>query len=187
MADDKKATTEETSILRELVTQLIARQPQDPANMGLPEGKRRELTETPKPTKYRLVACKSEETGATFDAAVVESRDTLKHPHGRIVRLENYRHPEGIYVYQNAGGLVPDGMPMLKDLDGPPALDANGQTAQPLSVTYKHWRWEEYLRRDLRSLVGKGLRADHCADGGQGLKTPWQSSPFFGSDEASAA
>lgn len=92
-------------------------------------------------TPMRKVACKSP-TGATFVAVVADSRT---HPGGRVINLEQYRHPEGVDRYQADGGLVPDGFPMA------------GGDGKASSSLYKQWRWESFYQADLRSFVGKPL------------------------------
>jgi hypothetical protein len=172
-------SNETVALLSALVEQLIARQPSDPNNMGLPEEKRRELTAMPGPGKYKRVPLKSEDTDATFDAIVVES---AKHPNGRIVRIENYRHPEdGMTTHVSAGGRVPDGM-QITSKEG---TDANSNSN--LTVEFKRWRMEYFLQRDFRFYIGRGLQDGYCAPGSAGVKTPWASAPFFGSVDAEQA
>lgn len=109
--------------------------------------------------RYRWILCKSEETGATFEAHVLESRNTTKFPHGRIVGMRNYQRPAGHDVYEANGGLVPDGMQMV----------ANGLQTPP----YKQWLWTTFYQTDLRRYVQRPIVAYLCAANGEGLKTPW--------------
>lgn len=112
--------------------------------------------------KYRYVPCKSEETGATFEAHVLESRDA-KFPQGRIVGMRNYTHPEGVEVYQSNGGLVPDGMQIL----------VHGAAAGTYTPEFKQWRWTTFYQTDLRRYVQRALAAHLCSPDGKGLNTPW--------------
>jgi len=126
------------------------------------------LTKFPTPKKYRHIACKSDETGATFTAHVIESK---RHPNGRIVALGSYTHPAGIYKYQRDGGLVPNDFPILKDATGSLGDGVDVRKDQ-LSVMYLQWRWENFWQRDLGRYVGKEIGAHLCVDAA-GLKTPW--------------
>ena len=158
-------------MLESLVTQLLARQPTDPSNLGLSEAQRRKLTDLPPPQSYRYIPCTSEETGATFVAHVVASS---KFPNGRITRLEEYTLPAGASKFVAAGGLIPDGMP----IGGPNRGSLSDPTDVPsseLSTPFKIWRWETFWQSDLRRLVGKEIKAHFCSESGagKGLDTPW--------------
>lgn len=128
-----------------------------------------QLTKLPTPNKYRHIACKSEETGATFTAHVIESK---KFPNGRIVALGDYTHPAGAIRFQRDGGLVPDNFPILKDATGGALGDGVEIQNHQLSTAYKQWRWENFWQRDLARFVGKEIAAHYCVDAA-GLKTPW--------------
>jgi hypothetical protein len=168
----QKPPSETAVVLKELVDQLLSRQPSDPNNLGLSEEKRRELTAGPAPRKFRVVRCKSEETESTFDCVVVESN---KHPNGRITSMTNYKHPDKMFVMQANGGRVPDGMQILKENQAGMNADLEIPRHQ-LSNQYLQWRWTEFWQKDLRRYVGKGLAAHYCAEEGpsKGLDTPWQ-------------
>lgn len=171
-----------TALLKELVTQLLARQPADPANMGLTEEQRQKLTAPIPLQKYRRIACKSEETGATFVANVVEARDKAKFPEGRITQIEEYRHPANLYKYVSAGGLIPDGMPVVAGKQGLPNLGANGEPLDELHPQFKDWRWQEFWKRDLRYFIGRQMRREFCAEDG-GMQTPWLTSSNVPAEE----
>lgn len=127
---------------------------------GLSPKQIKEATEPPTwIPRFRWIACKSEETGATFEAYVLESRNTTKFPHGRIVGLRGYTRPKGFDVYDRDGGLVPNDMQMM----------ANGLQTPP----YKHWLWTTFYQTDLRRYVQRPIVAHLCAPEGDGLKTPW--------------
>jgi hypothetical protein len=156
-ADLLRALTESNKQLAEALKQ---KTPLEHAGLSPEQVKR--VTEPPVwVPKFRFIRCKSDETGATFEAHVLESRDTTKFPHGRIVGVRGYTHPEGVDVFQSNGGLVPDGMQIL--VDG---------TATTLTHMYKQWRWTTFYQTDLRRYVQRAIVASHCADG-DGLKTPW--------------
>ncbi len=128
-----------------------------------------ELTEAPKAKKWRKVACKSEETGATFTACVVESK---AHPAGRIIALENYTHPPGVAVYQSDGGLVPTGMQILRAGTAAPE-EGRVPPKHDLTPYYMQWRWEMFWQRDLRKFAGKELKRHFVVDEAS-WSTPWQ-------------
>jgi hypothetical protein len=127
------------------------------------------LAELPKPQRHRKVACKSEDTGATFTACVVESKS---HPHGRIVSLENYTHPPGILTYKAQGGRVPDGQRILRAGTAAPAEDAK-IPKHDFDIYYLQWRWTEFYQQDLRRYAGKPLLPSHAVDQAA-FTTPWQ-------------
>ena len=155
----------------EAISQLAENlKPQGPLQQaGFSQAQIDQLTKIPAPKKYRGVVCKSDRTGACFVAHVVESK---KFPHGRIVALHEYTHPDGIFEYVSNGGLVPDGFPILKDANGGALGPGIKLEKHQLSALYLQWRWTEFWQRDLEAHVGKGLAAHHCADA-DGLRTPW--------------
>jgi hypothetical protein len=132
-----------------------------------------QLTELPKPKRWREIACKSEESGATFYACVIESK---AHPNGRITALKDYAHPIGVQSYQRDGGLVPDGMQILRGGAAPPH-DEKTLPKHDYNPYYLQWRWQEFWKRDLQKHVGREIKASMCAQataGSSGLQTPWQ-------------
>lgn len=155
----------------EAIAQLAASlKPQGPLEQaGLTPQAIDQLTKPPTPKKYRMIPCKSEETGATFTAHVVESK---KYPNGRIVSLHDYTHPEGMFTYARDGGRVPDNFPILKDANGGALGEGVKLEKHQLSVMYLQWRWTEFWQRDLSRFVGKEISAHHCVDAA-GMKTPW--------------
>lgn len=186
MSADKNPKSEpanpQTEAILALVAEIRKQAPQDPNHLGLSESKIKELTAVPPPRKYRLIReCVSEETGSAFTLHVVESKGM---PNGRITRLEDYKHPAGVYVYASAGGKVPDGMPICQGFNGQPPLNAQGVPTIPLNAQFKHWLWEEFWKKDLKRFVGNELKAHHCT--GEGFKTPWELAPFFGHQETAA-
>lgn len=138
---------------------------------GLTPAQIAQIVEPPSPQAYRIVRCKSEETGATFDAHVVASKSL---PHGRITQLLNYKHPEGLYTFQRNGGRVPDEHPILRDATAAPGEGRELQKHQ-LAPLYLQWRYENFWKVDLRRYVGRELHPHLCADP-MGIKTPWQES-----------
>lgn len=171
MSDDskKKPPTEMTAV--EAITQLAASlKPQGPLEQaGMSQAQIDQITKLPTPKKYRDVPCKSEATGCSFTAHVVESK---KFPQGRIVSLSGYTYPEGMFQYQSNGGRVPDGFPVLKDANGGALGDGIQLEKHQLSTMYLQWRWTEFWQRDLEAFVGKELAVHHCADAA-GMRTPW--------------
>lgn len=123
-----------------------------------------------RPRRWREVKCKSDETGATFVAAVVES-DSMAN--GRIVEIKGYTHPRGIATYQSAGGLVPDGLQILRAGVAAPPEGGAPIPKHDLTPHYLHWRWTEYWQRDLRRIVGKELKR-YLAIDSAAFETPWQ-------------
>ena len=105
--------------------------------------------------------CTSDVSGASFDAevnfpiATIDGKVAGKLPGpGRVVKLLNYKEPEGIRVHTRDGGLVPDGMVMTENYGNGPEM-ADG---------YKQWVWENFWQADLRRFVGKPLPAHIRAD-----------------------
>jgi hypothetical protein len=160
--------------LLEALRQLAeANKPRHPLiDAGMPQAQVDKVTGKTPPwiPRFRYIVCKSVETGATFEAHVLSSRDEKRFPHGRVVALRNYRHPEGTQTYRQHGGRVPDGLQILRNGSSPPA---EGQVLRKEDATpqYLQWRWSEFWQADLRRHINKG--PELCADL-TGLKTPWQ-------------
>ena len=120
---------------------------------------------------------------------VVESK---KHPHGRIVRLENYTHPEGVYkpaavdptTGENTGGGLIPGLPIFVSNEFS-AMDVKKAPSHALSVQYKQWRWENFWQKDLRYYIGRGMQPHFCVNGAS-LNTEWQQSGTEFSEASSA-
>lgn len=162
----KELTTAEaiTELARQLKPQGIWEQ------AGFSPEKVAQMQEPPKALRWRKVACKSDETGATFTACVTESR---AYPNGRITALENYTHPPGVATFVSAGGLVPDGFQILKSGTAAPPEGGPPLLKQDLTVPYLQWRWVEFWQKDLRRLIGKPLLSSHAIDPAA-WATPWQ-------------
>lgn len=124
----------------------------------------------PAPKRWREVACKSEWTGATFIACVVESK---AHPHGRIVELKNYTHPQGVSTFTSAGGLVPEGMQIMRAGTGAPPEDGRIIPKHDLTPFYMQWRYTEFWQRDINMYAGKELRSSMAIDPAA-FTTPWK-------------
>lgn len=171
MADQNSKQPDSTAILTDVIRQLAeAHKPQHPlAQAGFTPEQIEAITKPPKPRRWRRVACKSEETGATFEANVVESKG---YTNGRITGILNYRHPSSAYITQSNGGRVPDGMPIF--VNGAVSL-RDGEEPRPDQLTplFKQWRWDEYWKRDIRHHNGRELTSSVCA-APDGLRTPWQ-------------
>lgn len=135
---------------------------------GLDPAKVAALEAVPTPKRWRRVACKSDETGATFTAVVVESK---AHPAGRIVALEGYTHPEGVATYQADGGLVPTGMQIMKAGVGAP-VPGQVLAKHDLCIEYMQWRWVEFWQKDIRRYSGKGLTASAAVEAAA-FSTQW--------------
>ena len=124
--------------------------------------------------KWRMIPCVSPFTGASFDAKVLES---AVHPEGRIVELQNYKHPLGIYKTIANGGLTNDGVSIFRS-----DVAWSGTDEEPpkraLTPYFLQDRYEQFFKRDLQTLVGAGSRkggamlSSYCRDP-DGLKTPW--------------
>jgi hypothetical protein len=137
--------------------------------MGFSPEKIAQLVDPTKPLRWRKVACKSEETGATFIAHVNESRPF---PAGRIISLGGYTHPIGITTYRKDGGLVPDGLQIL--LAGVASPEEGRRILkQDCTIHYLQWRWTEYLQRDTLRYSGKELKRTLVVDDAT-WNTPWQ-------------
>lgn len=166
---------------------LLALKPQGPLEQaGLTPEQIAQIKELPKVQRYRKIPWRSEETGATGVAVVVESK---RFPaNGRIVAIEGYTHPREAYVYQGQEGLLPDNFPMWKD--APRALP-EGQEPLPgdLTPAYLQWRYETFYRADLRFFIGREMKASYCAEEGPalGIKTPWLDSRVGAGAVADAA
>jgi hypothetical protein len=168
----KKQEPNETAVaIQQLAEAMLAQAPKSPLEMsGMSKEKQRELTEPGVPKRWRVIPGKSEETGSTFDLHVVESK---QFPHGRIVALGNYKHPEGMFQFQSVGGKVPDGFPMFNTNSVPNIPEGQEVPRHLLSQRYLQWRWTTFWQADLKNINGKGLKAHHCVHD-DGLKTPWQ-------------
>jgi hypothetical protein len=140
--------------------------------MGLSPEQIEELEAKPVPLRWRRVACKSEETGATFTVHVVESRE---HPSGIMKSMENYLHPQGAFTFVSNGGVVPDGFQILKVGMAPPEPSRDGNTIpkQDFESHYLFWRWTEFWQKDLRRMSGKPLPRS-LAINDAAFATPWQ-------------
>lgn len=152
-----------------------ALQPPSPLS-GLSPEKRAAVMAPQIQREWRLISCLSPWTGATFDAKVLRSR---VHAEGRIVELHNYRHPMSIYKTVSNGGATPDGMPIFQhdttiwtDLDHEPPKQA-------LTVLFLQYRYEDFLKKDLRMIVGDGkpneggMKSAYCVRP-DGISTPWR-------------
>lgn len=153
---------------------------------GLSEARQKQMVTPPAPQKFRVLRGRSSATKATFDMVIVQSR---AFPKGRVVRLENYRHPKGIETHQAMKGLVPDG---LQIRNGGSTVSEVGPDGEQRGVTssrngfnlaYLQWRWEEYYQTDLRRLVGKGVLPEECVDAKDVDKVAWKDSETFTLDE----
>lgn len=149
---------------------------------GLSEAKQKAMVSPPPPQKFRVIRGRSSVTKATFNMIVVQSK---AFPKGRVVRLEEYKHPKGIDTHQSMKGLVPDGLQIkatgsLVGEIGPDG-DQRSVTASRTGYTlqYLQWRWEEFYQTDLRRLVGKSVMADECIDAKDIEKVPWKDSENF--------
>ena len=134
MADQNSKQPDLADVIRQLAE---AHKPQHPlARAGFTQAQIDAVEQPPKPRKHRRVACRSEETGVTFDANVVESRT---HANGRIIGFLNYRHPSSAYITQSNGGRVPDGMQIF--VSGAVTL-REGEEPRPDQLTpiFKQWR-----------------------------------------------
>lgn len=83
------------------------------------------------------VACKSNVTGATFNAEINDR--------GIVVGLPDYAYPPGIDISSDEGGLVPRGMNPIDTTTGRP------------NKLWLKWRWENFWQIDLRAFVNKPL------------------------------
>ncbi len=79
--------------------------------------------------------CKSHQTGATFTAEITR---------GIVTGIVDYKHPSGIDLHIDQGGLVTNGLEIK---------DTHGQ----LHPQYKQWLWENFWQLDIRTHVGRAL------------------------------
>jgi hypothetical protein len=120
--------------------------------------------------RWRLIASKSPWTDATFDAKLIES---AKHPDGRIVELHGYTHPLAIYRTASNGGVCPDGFDIFSQ-HGLVWTDlAKEPPKQALTPHFRQWRYETYYLRDMKMLIGTGMKALYCV-APNGMATPWR-------------
>jgi hypothetical protein len=170
------APTREPTTAEAIAALALQLKPQDPLlSQGFPAEAVAAAREIPKPLRWRVVSCKSELTGATFDALVIESRT---HVAGRITQLLRYKHPRGTATYESQGGLVPEGMPILRDGNAVLSPDTVDIPGHALASDYKQWRWTEFWQKDLRHYCApKGntcaLTPGMCVEP-SGFQTPWQ-------------
>lgn len=184
MAKNQEATppTGAPTDIDRLADALIARQPADPNNLGLPANKIAELTSPLRSTKYRRIACIDEDTKVRFMATVVESKVG---PHGRITAISHHRWPDGIYVPVSQGGRVPDGMPIFGD-DKTTYTPGMNVPSTVLHKLYKEWRLDEFVKPIFKRYPGREFRAEYCDPEGDGLNTPWAMSDTEIQEPASA-
>ena len=181
MAEPKPTPTADLSTaeaIDRLAKAIVSNAPKTPLEMtGMSEERQRALVSRPKAQRYRLIPGVSPRTGATFTMNVVESKT---HPDGRVTEIRDYKHPEGTYLHESAGGLVPDGVRIFNS-NGPPADLRPGHEPpkQSLDVMFLHWRWQEFYQADLREVIGSGkrtqgaLKAHLCREGEAAMTTPW--------------
>lgn len=127
-----------------------------------------------RPLKFRAIAGRSPDTGATFTMIVLESR---RFPNGRVARLENYRRPKEAYLPQSQGGLMPDGQQIWLDPKNQMAL-GDDTPSHMLNRFFKQWLYETFWQADLRRMAGHALRPEWCMRA-DGLDTPWEDSRVF--------
>jgi len=135
-----------------------------------------------KPVRHRYVPGKSEETDATFTMVVVESR---RFPNGRIVRLENYREPEGCFKPMSQGGRAPDGATIWANAQHYQPVKGERPPKNVIHPYYRQYLYETYWKADLGRLVGKSFRERECLTP-EGFKTPWEEGAMFAVDEDAA-
>ncbi len=178
----KLETPPQDQTLAQVIAELArALKPQGPLEQaGLTAEHIERITKPPPPQKFRDIPWRSEETGATGTAHVVESR---KMPNGRIVSIAGYTHPPEAYMHESEGGKVPDGFSMWS---GQRRTIPERQEPQQgdLNPGFLQWRYEMFYREDLRRFIGKEIKAHHCQDDGPGLKTPWSESKVGAVSEA---
>jgi hypothetical protein len=163
-----------------VVDLLRALKPQGPLEQaGLTPEHIARIKEAPAPQRYRDIPWRSEETGATGVAHVVESK---KFPNGRIVSIAGYTHPPEAYIHESDGGRVPDGFGMW---EGHQRSVPEGQEPQlgDLNPAFRQWRYETFYRADLRFYIGREIKVHHCQDE-LGLKTAWSESKVGAVSEA---
>lgn len=161
-----------SNIAKEIVDELRNGATPDRAQLSA-EDQRRLSTPHDKAARSRRIECKSLRTSSLFMATVVESRDKAKFPHGRIVAIGPHRMPVGRYTHQSAGGIVPDGFPIMQDARAVPNVP-DGEEISPdrLHLQYRVWRTKEFYVTDLREYNGAPMTKDLCRDP-KGLDTPW--------------
>lgn len=169
--EQQKAPPQELTTAQAIALLAQTMRPQGPLEMaGLTPEHIQQITQAPAPQKYRDVPWKSEETGATARAHVVESR---KFPNGRVVYLTDYRHPKEAYVYDSQGGKVPDGFPMWAG-NYPTNLPEGEEPAQgTFNIGYLQWRWTNFYQADIRRYVGREIQPHHCQVPDALKTTPW--------------
>lgn len=87
----------------------------------------------PGPPESTIEGCRSEDTGATFNARTVS---------GKVVNLDAYTLPAGLDKHVSEGGLVPEGMVITNEGD---------------DWAYRQWVWTTFWQADLRRFIGKPL------------------------------
>ena len=165
-----------------LAAAITGMQPKTPLEMsGLSPEAQRALS-TPPPASehtYRRMKAKGE-NGDTFTIIVVPSK---AHKNGRIVRVEDYRFPEGIYKSVANGGIVPDGMPVRKN-----GTKANGEIVprEECHILYLHWRTTEFYVPANKRYVGKGLQPSDLVNEAD-IAMPWADPSLNVTDDAADA
>jgi hypothetical protein len=167
MAIDKS----DAKVLADAIGEAVrSNQPLDPlVSQGFSPELLAQARAVPMALKWRKVKCKSEVSGATFSALVIESKT---HQAGRVTQLLDYKHPKGVMTYQGAGGLVPDGMPIMRESTAVLSPEMTDLPGHALASHYKQWRWEEFWQKDLKHHAGKPLTPGMCVEPA-GFQTPW--------------
>lgn len=141
------------------------------------------MGKTAKPVRYRKVPGRSQETEATFTMIVVESR---KFPSGRVVRLEDYREPDGVFKPMSQGGRVPDGATIWADGQHYQPVPGQRPPKNAIHTYHRQYLYETYWKADLGRLVGKQLRAAECLTP-EAFNAPWEESSMYATDEEESA
>jgi hypothetical protein len=170
-AAPQPASNEGLSLIKDLVEALQRRNPSAQDTMGLSAERQESIHRKTPARRYRSVMLKGE-NGATAIGRVCEEAGM---PHGRIVRTEQYKYPEGMTKHTANGGIVPDGLPIFSTAN-PSGLTymSDEASGKPFEFIYVEWKHETFTWKDLREWNGRALKLHYCDPAGKGLETPWE-------------
>jgi hypothetical protein len=158
--ENKAPATQELTTAQAIALLAESMRPQGPLEQaGFTAEQVNQLTKPPAPQRYRDIPWRSEETGATAIAHVIESK---KFANGRVVYLSDYKHPQEAYIHESEGGRVPDGFHMWAG--GHPVELPQGKEPAPgvFNPGFLQWRWLNFYQADLRRYIGREIQPHHC-------------------------
>lgn len=148
---------------------LLANQPKTPDETVLGKAKIQELTSPNPHKKWREIKVR----GVNDEELIVHVESDAKTPHGRVSYFVKFTYPDRMYKPQSAGGMVPDGIPVLKT--GDHYLEGRVPEYAELSKQVIELRAQLCWVPNRDRFIGQPLRAGDVIEEGpdSGLDTPW--------------